>query len=161
MGSPPSGTSSLTGETLSRFQSRVAFDNVSAGEATKCNTTSFTLNVRHRGFQANRRSRTFMVGLDEHAYSDYALQWLIDELVDDGDEVVCVRVIDKDSKGMGPYQDDAQALMKTIIEKNGANRAINVVLEYASGRVHSTFQKLVSNSFFRHRSSIRPILAGG
>ncbi len=35
-----------------------------------------------------------MVGVDDHAYSDYALKWLLDSLVDDGDEVVCVRVIE-------------------------------------------------------------------
>ncbi|KAH7361415.1 Usp domain-containing protein [Plectosphaerella cucumerina] len=124
-----------------RFRQHIAFDNLPLGEATKSNTPSLTLNVRHRGYQAKRRSRTFMVGVDEHAYSDYALQWLLDELVDDGDEVVCVRVIEKDTRGS--YQDDAQRLMDSIIKKNGANRAISVILEYATGKLHSTFQKLI------------------
>ncbi|CRK20898.1 hypothetical protein BN1723_017888, partial [Verticillium longisporum] len=142
-GTPPTSTMELTDNPAHRFQSHVAFDNLPLGEATKSNTPSLTLNVRHRGYQAKRRSRTFMVGVDEHAYSDYALQWLLDELVDDGDEVVCVRVVDKDMRSIGAsYQDDAQAMMDAILEKNGANRAISVVLEYACGKLHSTFQKL-------------------
>lgn len=87
-----------------------------------------------------------MVGVDEHAYSDYALQWLLDELVDDGDEVVCVRVIEKEIRPDNKhYQDEAKSIMESIVEKNGANRALSFVLEYASGKLHSTFQKLVSN----------------
>lgn len=128
----------------SRFQTRIAFDNLPLGEGTQANTSSLTLNVRHQGYQAKRRSRTFMIGVDEHAYSDYALQWLLDELVDDGDEVVCVRVVERDTRSLGAYQDDAQSLMKSIIAKNDSNRAISVVLEYACGKLHSTFQKLVS-----------------
>ncbi|WYZ39948.1 hypothetical protein EsH8_IV_000289 [Colletotrichum jinshuiense] len=129
-----------------RFQSHVAFDNLPLGEATKNNTLSLTLNVRHKGYQAQRRSRTFMVGVDEHAYSDYALQWLLDELVDDGDEIVCVRVIEKELRANDPnkaYQDEAQNVMNSILKRNGANRAISVVLEYASGKLHATFQRLI------------------
>lgn len=85
-----------------------------------------------------------MVGVDEHAYSDYALQWLLDELVDDGDEVVCVRVIEKEIRPDNKhYLEEARAIMGSIVEKNGANRALSFVLEYASGKLHSTFQKLV------------------
>lgn len=143
---------SITGERLrgsspppSRFQHHVGFDNLPAGEPTKHNAISLTLNVRHQGYQARRRSRTFMVGVDEHSYSDYALQWLLDELVDDGDEVVCVRVIEKENRFTDTkhYQEDAQSVMKGIIARNGFNRAINIVLEYAVGKLHTTFQKLI------------------
>ncbi|KAK5997575.1 Universal stress protein A family protein C25B2.10 [Cladobotryum mycophilum] len=127
-----------------RFQRHVGFDNVPSGEATKNNTLSLTLNVRHKGYQARRRSRTFMVGVDEHSYSDYAIQWLLDELVDDGDEIVCVRVIEKDIRlNDKQYQEDAQHVMQGILNKNAANRAISFVLEYAVGKLHATFQKLI------------------
>ncbi|KAG6004476.1 hypothetical protein E4U21_001048 [Claviceps maximensis] len=127
-----------------RFQYHVGFDNVPSGEATKNNTLSLTLNVRHKGFHARRRSRSFMVGVDEHSYSDYAIQWLLDELVDDGDEIVCVRVIEKEIRlNDKQYQEDAQNVMQNILAKNGANRAISFVLEYAVGKLHATFQKLI------------------
>ncbi|KOS16767.1 Universal stress protein A family protein [Escovopsis weberi] len=134
----------LTLSSADRFQRHVGFDNVTSGEATKHNTLSLTLNVRHKGYQARRRSRTFMVGIDEHPYSDYAIQWLLDELVDDGDEIVCVRVIEKDARlSDKQYQEDAQRVMQGILEKNGANRAISFILEYAMGKLHATFQKLI------------------
>lgn len=134
----------LTETKNDRFQHHVGFDNVPSGEATKNNTLSLTLNVRHKGYQARRRSRSFMVGVDEHSYSDYAIQWLLDELVDDGDEIVCVRVIEKEIRlNNDQYREDAAHVMQGILAKNGANKAISFVLEYAVGKLHATFQKLV------------------
>ncbi|KAM0561555.1 hypothetical protein ACHAPJ_003439 [Fusarium lateritium] len=134
----------LTETPRDRFQKHVAFDNVPTGEPTKNNAISFTLNVRHKGYQARRRSRCFMVGVDEHTYSDYALQWLLDELVDDGDEVVCVRVIEKELRySANQYKDNAHAVMRGILDRNGSNRAINIILEYAVGKLHTTFQVLI------------------
>lgn len=147
---------SLTEPKNDRFQHHVGFDNVPNGEATKNNTLSLTLNVRHKGYQARRRSRIFMVGVDEHSYSDYAIQWLLDELVDDGDEIVCVRVIEKEIRyNDKQYQDDANNVMQNILAKNGANRAISFVLEYAVGKLHTTFQKLVSLCRKNHRGDQR------
>ncbi|KAM4062159.1 universal stress protein family protein [Hirsutella rhossiliensis] len=127
-----------------RFQQHVGFDNLPSGEATKNNTLSLTLNVRHKGYQARRRSRTFMVGVDEHSYSDYAIQWLLDELVDDGDEIVCVRVNEKEIRcNDKQYLEEANQVMEGILAKNAANRAISFTLEYSVGKLHATFQKLI------------------
>lgn len=85
-----------------------------------------------------------MVGVDEHAYSDYALVWLLENLVDDGDEVVCVRVVENPVRsGEKNYQEDEKNLLQTIQGKNTANRAISIVLEYSVGKLHSTFQQLI------------------
>lgn len=107
--------------------------------------------MKHKGYQFKRRSRTFMVGIDENDYSDIALQWMLEELVDDGDEIICLRVIDKDSKITSDrnverkqYQKEAKETMDRIQSKNDDNRAISIVLEYAVGKVESTFQKMVS-----------------
>ncbi|KAI3343655.1 hypothetical protein F4824DRAFT_493909 [Ustulina deusta] len=127
-----------------RFESHVAFDNIPLGDPTPYNPISFTLNVRHAGFQFRRRHRVFMVGVDDNSYSDHALQWLLDELVDDGDEIVCVRVIETQVRLTDKtYQEDAKALMESIQSKNTQNRAISLVLEYAVGKLHNTFQHLI------------------
>lgn len=91
-----------------------------------------------------------MVGIDENDYSDIALQWMLEELVDDGDEIICLRVIDKDSKMTSDrnierkqYQKHARETMERIQSKNDDNRAISIVLEYAVGKVESTFQKMI------------------
>ncbi|KAI0376849.1 universal stress protein family [Hypomontagnella monticulosa] len=127
-----------------RFESHVAFDNIATGESTEYNPISFTLNYRHAGFQFRRRHRTFMVGVDDNSYSDHALQWLLEELVDDGDEIVCVRVIEATIlKTDSAYKEEARALMESIQAKNTQNRAIGLILEYAVGKLHNTFQHLI------------------
>ncbi|KAI4601352.1 hypothetical protein KJ359_012543 [Pestalotiopsis sp. 9143b] len=127
-----------------RFQSHVAFDNIPLGEPTDYNPIALTLNAKHDGYQSSRRSRTFMVGVDDNAYSDHALQWLLDELVDDGDEVICVRVIETVVRlTHTAYQEAAQKLMDNIQAKNKKNLAISLVLEYAVGKLHNTFQHLI------------------
>ncbi|KAK9426202.1 hypothetical protein SUNI508_12473 [Seiridium unicorne] len=124
--------------------SHVAFDNIPLGESTDYNPIAFTLNAKHDGYQSTRRSRTFMVGVDDNAYSDHALQWLLSELVDDGDEVVCVRVIETQMRLTNTaYQEAAQTLMDNIQAKNKKNLAISLVLEYAVGKLHNTFQHLI------------------
>jgi len=135
---------------ISRFQHHVSFDNFAGTEPTEKNTLSFTLNAKHKGYQYKRRSRTFMVGIDENDYSDIALHWMLEELVDDGDEIICLRVIDKDSKITNDrnlerrqYQKEARALMERIQSKNDDSRAISIVLEFAVGKVQNTFQKMV------------------
>ncbi len=128
-----------------RFESHVSFDNVSVGEATKNNVASYTINDNHCGYQRNRRSRIFLVGVDEHSYSDYALEWLLKELVEDGDHVVCVTVIEKEVRSVSEaYKAEAKARMEAIKSKSGTNRAIAITLEYAVGKLHTTFQRFVS-----------------
>jgi hypothetical protein len=136
--------------TNSRFQHHVSFDNFGGGEPTERNTISFTLNVKHKGYQFKRRSRTFMVGIDENFYSDIALQWMLEELVDDGDQIICLRVIEKGAKLASDrnlekkqYQAEAKEMMKRIQEKNDDHRAISIVLEFAIGKLQPTFQKMV------------------
>lgn len=110
----------------SKFSPHVSFDNVASSlEPTERNPISFTLREQHSGYHYKRQSRTFMCGINEDAYSDYALQWMLDEMVDDGDEVICLRVVDRDSKlsnyrGVREkfYQKEAKRLMKEVQRRN-------------------------------------------
>jgi hypothetical protein len=87
-----------------------------------------------------------MIGVDEHAYSDYALVWLLNNMIDDGDEVVCVRVVESPLRPDKNYQEEARKLLEAIQAKNELNKAISIVLEYSVGKLHDTFQQLVSAS---------------
>lgn len=90
-----------------------------------------------------------MVGIDDHQYSDEALGWLFDKFVDDGDEIVCVRVVEKDvrvfeaDKRLEDLQKEANTEVQRIQQKCGESKAISIVLEFAVGKLHSTFQRLV------------------
>ena len=126
----------------------VSFDTFNNRDATDF---ALTLNYKHKDFQYTRRSRTFLCGTDDKAYSEFALEWLIDELLDDGDEIVCLRVVEKDSKlasdssvEKGRYCDEAQKLLDQVIAKNSQEeKAISLVMELAVGKVQDVFKRMV------------------
>ncbi|KAJ4305236.1 hypothetical protein N0V90_000767 [Kalmusia sp. IMI 367209] len=129
---------------------RVSFDTFDK-PADFIEENSFTLIAKHKDYEYTKRSRTFLCGCDDNDYSDYALQWLIDELVDDGDEVVCLRVVEKDdtiagdrSVEKGRYRAEAEALMKTYQGKNHENKAINLILEFAVGKVNKVIDEMIN-----------------
>lgn len=132
-----------------QFRPSVSFDTFSNPSASDF---SLTLNRKHRDYEYTKRSRTFLCGTDTNDYSDTALEWLIDELVDDGDEVVCLRVVEKDSReavkwsgGQGErgYRAEAQRFLEAIEKKNTDDRAISLVLEFSIGKVHDTIQQMI------------------
>ncbi|KAK7530571.1 uncharacterized protein J3D65DRAFT_638789 [Phyllosticta citribraziliensis] len=132
------------------FQPRVSFDTFDR-PADFIEENSFTLIRKHKDYEYTKRSRTFLCGLDSNDYSEYALEWLIDELVDDGDEIVCLRVVEKDDKvaaessvDHGKYREEAEKLMGRIQSKNTENKAINVVLEFSVGKVNKVIDEMIN-----------------
>lgn len=132
-----------------QFRPSVSFDTFSNKEASDF---SLTLNRKHRDYEYTKRSRTFLCGTDTNDYSDTALEWLIDELVDDGDEVVCLRVVEKDSKeafkwsggqGAKGYRKEAERFLEAIEKKNTDDRAISLILEFSTGRIQDTIQQMI------------------
>lgn len=138
----------LTSHDPPRFRKHVNFSNVDLGEPTKNNFPCYTQIVRHLEYAAIRRSRTFMVGIDDHQYSMEALHWLFDNFVDNGDEIVCVKVLEKDVKifegerRLKEFQKEANIEVERIKATCG-DRAVSIVLEFGVGKLHSTFQRLV------------------
>ena len=138
----------------STYESRVSFDTFDNKDATDI---SFTLVSKHKDYAYSRRSRTFLCGTDQNDYSEFALEWLVEELVEDGDEIVCLRVVDKDSKissnvsvEQGIYKTEARKLLEHIQEKNEEDKAISLVLEFAVGKVPETIQRMVRFSILCH-----------
>jgi nucleotide-binding universal stress UspA family protein len=140
-----------------KFENRVSFDTFEKRGDAASTTTSFAVVRKHVDFRYSKSSRTFLCGVDDNDYSDYALEWLIDELVDDGDEVVCLRVVDKDSTIAAStslenltYRAEAEKLMAAIQAKNHENKAINLILEFAVGKPEKVIMTMVRPR--RHRS---------
>lgn len=150
--STKTGTSSIRGKSPplkpQKFEKGVSFDTFDKkGEPT---ITSFTFNKKHVDFAQSKSTRTFLCGIDDNDYSNYALEWLLDELVDDNDEIICLRVVDKDSLIAGTssmekrtYQEEAIKLMTSIEEKNHDNKAISLTLEFAVGKVEKMIMQMV------------------
>ncbi|GMF71448.1 unnamed protein product [Aspergillus oryzae] len=103
-----------------------------------------------RGHSPPPPHRTFLCGTDQNDYSDFALEWLIDELMDDGDEIVCLRAVEKDSTiasdaaiEEGKYRQEAEKLFEQVIQKNSQDeKAISLVLELAVGKVQDIIQRM-------------------
>jgi nucleotide-binding universal stress UspA family protein len=132
-----------------QFRPSVSFDTFKNKAASEF---SLTLGRKHRDYEYTKRSRTFLVGTNANEYSDTALEWLVDELVDDGDEIVCLRVVEKDShearkwsggQGAKGYRKEAERFMESIEKKNTEDRAINLVLEFAIGKVQEAIQNMI------------------
>ncbi|KAK6539838.1 hypothetical protein TWF694_008684 [Orbilia ellipsospora] len=131
------------------FIKRVGFDTFNNKDATDF---ALTLKSKHKDYKFGRGSRTFLCGTDQNDYSTIALEWLLEELVDDNDEIVCLRVVDKDSKMATAdpsaqeklYRLEADKLMQTIITKNDDDKAVSIVLEFCVGKVHDTFQRMIN-----------------
>jgi hypothetical protein len=144
MSSPPPPT---------HYQRGVSFDTIDNRDAT---TEAFTLQYKHSDYAATSRTRVFLCGTDAKDYSEYALEWMMDELVDDGDEIVCLRVIEKDSKtahdtpyDREKYRKEAKQLLDSVMLKNSQEeKAISIIMELAVGKVQEIFQRMVSHPVF-------------
>ena len=120
---------------------------------------------KHNGYAYARHQRVFLVAIDQNAYSEHALKWLIEDMVEDGDEVICLRVVETDPKTkegatsaqMATYKEDAKELLRQIQKKNDAadKKAISIIMEFAVGSVEQTILHMVLPLLLRnsqHRS---------
>ncbi|KAF8976358.1 hypothetical protein BGZ52_008041, partial [Haplosporangium bisporale] len=158
------------------YVSRVGFDTLG------CNDTAeyaFTLQAKSDGWKRSKKSRTFLVGTDLNEYSAHALSWTMENMVEDGDEVVALRVVpvelrDSLSKTKIPSfhgqeeaaRSEAAKIMSSIMDKTSAKK-ISVVVECMVGNVRETIQhmtKLYQPDMLivgtRGRSSVKGFLLG-
>lgn len=70
---------------------RVSFSTLDNEDA---NMISLTLKTKHEAYKYSRRSRSFIIGYNDDEYSKSAMEWLVETMVDDGDEIIALRVID-------------------------------------------------------------------
>lgn len=99
------------------------------------------------GYMRTKNTRTFMCAVDDNAYSERALEWLVDGLVEDGDEVVALRVLEGDAEEIDQDEarEEARELMASIVQLNDEvqDRSISIVVEFVAGRVTSTILRLI------------------
>lgn len=137
----------------SKYERRVSFNTFDNPDATDL---AFNIGLKHRNCNYTQRSRTFLCGTDDNDYSYDAVEWLIEELVEDGDDIICLRVVDKDSifvtdaaMQKETYKKEAEQLLDKISKKNKARKegekekSIGLGIEFAVGKVPDVFQRMV------------------
>ncbi|KAJ2957734.1 hypothetical protein NQZ79_g6586 [Umbelopsis isabellina] len=130
----------------------VSFDNMTDKDLPDY---SFTLRGKSKGFQRTRRSRTFMVATDLANYSEYALTWANEEIMDSGDELIILRVVtvdmtDKRSNVQAllhheenKARENANAVLNKVLDKE-SDIEISVVIEFVIGKVQETIQHMIA-----------------
>lgn len=61
---------------------------------------SYTLHVQSDGYEQNRATRVFLCAASPDESGSQALDWALDALARDGDELIVVRGIDQEELGM-------------------------------------------------------------
>ncbi|KAF9361764.1 hypothetical protein BGX34_006941 [Mortierella sp. NVP85] len=135
------------------FIGRVGFDTFGSNDTAEY---AFTVRAKTDNWKRTKKSRTFLVGTDLNDYSAHALQWVMENMVEDGDEIVALRVVpvelrDSLSKtGIPSFQGQeesarsgANKIMNSIREHNVSGREINIVVECMVGNVRETIQHMI------------------
>lgn len=110
---------------------------------------SFTLQVKSEGYQRTRNTRVFLCASSPDESGSEALDWSLESLVQDGDELVVFRGVDEEQleKDHDVLREEARELMRKIQDHSAevdANRKLSFVLEYIPGKVTDTMDRLIA-----------------
>ncbi|KIJ28535.1 hypothetical protein M422DRAFT_131065, partial [Sphaerobolus stellatus SS14] len=130
-----------------RYKSKVGFDTLQT--QTDATLFSFTLQMKSEGYKRLRSTRCYLVAASADESGSHALDWVMESLAQEGDELIVFRGFDGDD--MGDNQEDkkqeAQDLMHSVLEKNDENepgRKISVIVEFVGGKITSSIERLIA-----------------
>ncbi|KAG5639916.1 hypothetical protein DXG03_002390, partial [Asterophora parasitica] len=128
------------------YTSKVSFDTF---ENTSASMFSFTLAVKSEGYLRTRSTRVFLCAASPDESGREALDWSLESLVQDGDELIIFRGVDEDvlEKDHDVVRDEARELMRRIQAKSvdyDPDRKLSLILEYIPGRVTDTLDRLIA-----------------
>ncbi|GLB39629.1 putative universal stress protein family protein [Lyophyllum shimeji] len=128
------------------YTSKVSFDTF---ENTSASMFSFTLQVKSEGYRRTRSTRVFLCAASLDESGREALDWALESLVQDGDELIVFRGVDEDvlEKDHNVVREEARELMRQIQAKSveyDPDRKLSLILEYIPGRVTDTLDRLIA-----------------
>ncbi|KAJ2955229.1 hypothetical protein NQZ79_g8745 [Umbelopsis isabellina] len=146
------GRRQLQKRSSGEFVRRVSFDTMTHQDMPNY---SFTLQEKSSGWERTQKTRVFMLATDLESHSREALKYTTERLLEDGDEIVVVRVADiqahKYMLGISENllqeqairaRRSAESLMQYIKETQNSNR-INIVLEFVIGRTQDSLEEML------------------
>jgi nucleotide-binding universal stress UspA family protein len=110
---------------------------------------SFTLSVKSEGYKRTRSTRVFLCAASADESGREALDWSLEYLAQDGDELIVCRGVDEDvlDKDHDLVRDEARELMRQIQEKSveaDSERKLSLILEYIPGKITDTLDRLIA-----------------
>lgn len=113
--------------------------------ATTHGLTSYFVSSRHQDLRWTQNTRTFLFAYSPKEYSIIALEWLIQNLIQDGDELVCIKHHgangNADDRRPAIYQKEAELLLERILDIIGPDLKINIIVELGMGKVKTVVNK--------------------
>ncbi|KAI0827317.1 hypothetical protein BC628DRAFT_1368917 [Trametes gibbosa] len=129
------------------YTPKVSFDTL---ENPQASMFSYTLHVQSDGYARMRSTRVFLCASSPDESGRQALDWCLESLVQDGDELVVFRGVDPDDfadHDHGQYREDARELVRQIQERcveYDAERKLSIIVEYIAGKVTQTIDRLIA-----------------
>lgn len=111
---------------------------------------SYTISVKSEGYCRNRQTRVFLVAASPDESGSEALDWTMESLVQDGDELIVFRGFDPDDLGDRDHDDlreEARELLRQVQRMNieyDPDRKLSIILEFIGGRVTETIERLIA-----------------
>ncbi|RDB17133.1 Universal stress protein A family protein C25B2.10 [Hypsizygus marmoreus] len=128
------------------YTPKVSFDTF---ENQNASMFSFTLQVKSEGYKRTRSTRVFLCAASPDESGREALDWSLEALVQDGDELIVCRGVDEDvlEKDHDLVREEARELMRTIQAKSveyDPDRKLSLILEYIPGKITDTLDRLIA-----------------
>lgn len=158
--SPPT----IAGDKNSPFRTRISFDTISqmpkaaptpsssgfkfgrSAVSTAVKTVddsfaSFSVSSKHVDHCTTYWSRSFLCSMSSVNNSKPALLWLVQNVMENGDELVCLKVNHDSSHEPGFYQREAETMLAEVVKALDTNLKIRVVVEIALGGIKTVVRK--------------------
>ncbi|KAF8323857.1 hypothetical protein DL93DRAFT_2031137, partial [Clavulina sp. PMI_390] len=135
------------------YTNKVSFDTFEGNTPADTAMFSYTLKTTTDGYKRTRFTRNYLCACSRDPSGSEALNWAMDSLVQDGDELIIVRGFDPDE--LGKYwqkqthedlREEARVLMKNAIARNSQHegRNLSVIVEFMAGRITETIDRLIA-----------------
>ncbi|EJD01892.1 uncharacterized protein FOMMEDRAFT_20670 [Fomitiporia mediterranea MF3/22] len=139
-----SSTSAVYG--ASGYTPKVSFDTF---ENPAAPMFSFTLPVKSDGYKRNRSTRVFLVAASPDESGTEALDWVMESLVQDGDELIVFRGFDTEEldRDHEVVREEARELLRQVQRLNteyDPDRKISIIVEFIAGKVTETIERLIA-----------------
>ncbi|KAG5366865.1 hypothetical protein CJU89_1309 [Yarrowia sp. B02] len=97
----------------------------------------YSLAAKHPGVKLSYHARTVLFSYTGKQQADNALKWLMDELIEDNDELVCLKIIDKHSaKDVDKYHKQAADILRAVVaEADKVGKKLTIDVELGQGSV--------------------------
>ncbi|VDB96710.1 unnamed protein product [Peniophora sp. CBMAI 1063] len=128
------------------YRPKVSFDTF---ENPAASMFSFTLQVHSDGYTRTKDTRTYLCAASVDDSGKNALEWTIENLLQDGDELVVFRGFDADvlEKDHDIIRAEAREYIRRIQEKcydADPDRRVSITLEFIAGKVTQTIDRLIA-----------------